>query len=282
MGDQLDPILIRTFLAVVDEGGFGAAGRRLNSVQSNVTARVRRLEAELGQRLLDRGQAGATLTPYGRVAEVHLRDLMGQIEATHRLLRDAAGQAVPLRLGAMETTAATRLPALLAELRHAYPDAPVSVRTGTTATLLELIWRRELDAAFVAGPVDPDRFWSTHAFDETLVALGSWSVDGPTALYAFPEGCNYRTVAEAWLRHEGRHVIVTEMGSLDGMVGCVASGLGVLVAPSRALDGRVSPDLPRTSLPAGYGNSITVLAMRHDALQSQTLEKLKDVLGSPL
>lgn len=56
----------RTFLAITAHGSFLAAARQLHLTQSTVSARIRRLEDELGTRLLVRNRAGASLTPAGR------------------------------------------------------------------------------------------------------------------------------------------------------------------------------------------------------------------------
>ena len=56
---------LRTFLAIVDTGSLVRASQQLNVTQSTVTARLRTLEDELGQQLLNRQKSGATLTPAG-------------------------------------------------------------------------------------------------------------------------------------------------------------------------------------------------------------------------
>ena len=275
----LDQTLLLTFLAVVDERGFQAAARRLGCVQSNVTARIKRLEADLGERLFERGRAGIALTAYGAAIEPKVRDLISNADAAERALRGIAGQAVPLRLGALETTAATRLPELFAKLRLRRPDAQISVRTGPTPFLLNLVWRHHLDAALVAGPVDPDRFASRPAFHETLMALGGASSADPTTLFAFPRGCVYRERAESWLAAIGREATVTEMGSLDGMIGCAAAGLGMVVVPGSVVAGRDTGRLAPTPLPREFGVVATTLVWRHDAAKSETRAALASLLG---
>ena len=77
---ELELQSLRTFLAVVEEGGIQSASRRLNTVQSNVTTRIKRLEEELGTSLFHRKGRGLTLAPPGRVLLEYARK-MSALEA---------------------------------------------------------------------------------------------------------------------------------------------------------------------------------------------------------
>ena len=106
-------------------------------MQSNVTARIRGLEEELGVALFQRHARGVTTTPAGQ----RLLPFVGRIA---KLLADAEAAAkdegVPngaLRLGSMETTAALRLSPVLGQFANAYPKVRLVLTTGTTSRLLE-------------------------------------------------------------------------------------------------------------------------------------------------
>lgn len=262
----MDVLLLRTMVCVADHGSFSAAAEVMNCVQSNITTRIRRLESHFGQALFERGRGGARLTAFGQSAYERAVALLAQFEAVERDLMDAAGGAAPLRLAAMETTAAARLPAVLKELKAQCPKAPISLQTGPTAHLLGLLWERKADAAFVAGPVDADRFASVPAFRERLVVVSTTSgrLQGP--LFAFARGCSYRATAESWLREEGRSdTELVEMGSFDGILGCVEAGMGFAVAPERAIrQHRAGSALRIGALPDPFAEIETCLAMRLD------------------
>jgi len=139
---------LRLFLAVARLGSFVAAASRENTVQSNVTAHVKKLEAELGVRLFDRRSGDLWLTPAGR-------RLLGQAEAICRLHDDAVdeltGRGAPrgtLRIGTMETTAAVRLPPVLTAFHRTHPEVDVVLSTGPTADLLEWLRAGDLDGAY--------------------------------------------------------------------------------------------------------------------------------------
>ncbi|MEO1470564.1 MAG: LysR family transcriptional regulator [Pseudomonadota bacterium] len=272
-------MLLRTFEAVIRAGSFSGAARALACVQSNITARIRRLEGHYGQPLFDRGKGGASLTPLGERLHAHAVDLLARLDAVERDMLDASGAAAGLRLGAMETTAAGRLPRLLAALRAAHPAAPVSLAAGPTGELLADVWARRLDAALVAGPVDTDRFRGVEAFRERLVLVRP--VEGAAGpLLAFRRSCSYRGAAEAWLRATGRaDTEIVELGTLDGMIGCVEAGMGIAVLPEQVVAPRAGPGLAVDPLPDAIADTVTHLVWRLDHRPSRVHETLVGLIA---
>lgn len=262
----MDPVLLKTFVTVTECGSFSSAGEALNSVQSNITARIRKLEEQIGGPLFERGRSGATLTPLGERLLSHATDILTRIRTAEADLRDATGRAAPLRLGSMETTAGGRLPAVLRGLSLQAPDAEITLTTGSTGALTGLVWERRLDAAFVAGPVDADRFRSTKAFEEKLAIVRPSDLPHDGALLAFRQGCSYRATALEWLRSTGKgDTPVRDFGSLDAILGCVAAGMGFTVFPEHSIAGhRLADTLETSPLDGPYGVSDTFLIWRHD------------------
>ncbi|MEO1721908.1 MAG: LysR family transcriptional regulator [Pseudomonadota bacterium] len=275
--------LLRTFLSVEAEGSFSGAARALGCVQSNVTARMRKLEEHLGGALFDRGKGGARLTALGRRLRGHAVELVARFEAAERDLLDAAGGSAPLRLGAMESTAAVRLPGLLRALKEDCPSAPLTIKTGPTGELLTDLWERRLDAAFVAGPVDADRFESVAAFEETLVVVSNGPLDPSLPLIAFRRTCSYRAMADGWLRARGwGDCELIEMGTLDGILGCVAAGVGFAVVPDCvARQSSVAAGLAVSPLDGNDARVMTHLAWRRDHVVSQVHARLCRLLRAP-
>jgi DNA-binding transcriptional LysR family regulator len=119
---------LRTFLAVLDRGGFSAAAEQVHRSQSRVSAHIAALERELGVSLIDRGRRPARVTHAGEVFARHARDILAAVGSA----RSAAGAAHGLDQGRLTllTTpclAATFVPGALARLAAEYPDARFSV-----------------------------------------------------------------------------------------------------------------------------------------------------------
>src|SRR6476469_1822103 len=130
---------IRTFAAVARPGGIPPRGEELNTVQSNVTQRVKALEAEIGTPLFDRHIRGMTLTGAGRRLLPYAQRMTALSREAVLAARDDGEPKGPLAIGSMETTAAVRLPALLAEFHRRFPAVRLSVRTATTADLMTAV-----------------------------------------------------------------------------------------------------------------------------------------------
>ena len=73
---------LRYFVAVYEEGGFARAGILLETVQSNVSARIRRLEAALGVQLFERHRRGVVATDKGEKLYRHAKRVIALLEET--------------------------------------------------------------------------------------------------------------------------------------------------------------------------------------------------------
>lgn len=234
----MELIALRTFEAVVEEGGILAASRKLNTVQSNVTSRIRRLEEELGAELFFRKGRGLELAPSGRVLLDYARRMLLLERETCAAVRQAGESVGELRIGSMETFAAVHLPNALKQVRSMHPKIELRVFTDTTANLVERVLAHKLDCAFVAGPVVHPGLVFDALVDEELVQVHARGAD-PVAqpLILFREGCAYRARALAWQRAIGHAVAdAMEFGTLDGILGCVAIGLGWTLMPRRVVE----------------------------------------------
>ena len=231
------------FKTVAEAGSVTRAGERLHRVQSNVTARVKRLESQLGVCLFVRGRRGMSLTPEGRRLMDYADRLLALAEEAETDL-SAAPPRGPLLVGAMESTAAVHLPRLLSTLHARYPALEVRLATGTSGVLVAQVRAGEISAAFVSGDVRDPAVAADPAFEEELVLLshpsmrrcrGAVDLRGRT-LVAFGAGCTYRSCIETWLAEQGlRPPRTFEVASYHAMVACVAAGVGYALAPRSVL-----------------------------------------------
>jgi DNA-binding transcriptional LysR family regulator len=234
---------IKTFAAVARTGGITRAAEMLNTVQSNVTQRIKALEAEIGTALFERHSRGMSLTGAGRRLLPYAQRMAALSREAVLAARDDGEPRGPLVIGSMETTAAVRLPTLLAGFHRSFPAVALSLRTATTADLVTSVLDGTLDGAFVAGPIEHGDLTSVTAFVEELVLISTKRFSslaslragtpgsGPTAL-VFRIGCTYRHRLEQLFAELGwPSAARCELGTLDGMIGCVAAGMGVALVP---------------------------------------------------
>src|SRR5882724_6513814 len=161
---------LQIFRAVVQAGGVTRAAEKLNRVQSNVTTRVRQLEADLGVQLFIREGKKLHLSPEGKLLLDYADRLLDLAQEAREALHDAKPRGV-LRLGTMESTAAMRLPVPMNEYLRRYPEVTLELRTGNTPTLATAVRQGELDAALVAEPVADAPFEKIPMYNEELVLI---------------------------------------------------------------------------------------------------------------
>src|ERR1700743_1558549 len=160
-----------TFSAVARTGGITRAAEELNTVQSNVTQRVKALEAEIGTALFERHSRGMTLTGAGRRLLPYAQRMGAVPREAVLAARDEGEPKGPLAIGSLETTAAVRLPALLAEFHRRFPAVRLTLKTAQTAALVAGVLDGTLDGAFVAGPIEHADLLPSLAFREELVLV---------------------------------------------------------------------------------------------------------------
>jgi len=283
---HFNPQLLRFFHAVAQFGSLSAAARQLHCVPSNVSARLRQLEDQLGSVLLERNGPQVSLTAAGERLLPHARQLEALCAAAwHSVHLDTLQGR--LRLGAMETTAAIRLPEVLARFHRHAPQVGVELSTGTSAALVERVLGHELDAALVAGPVAHPRLVAREIWREELRLVLPPGTEPPArgsaaTLIVFPEGCHYRTRLLTWAADRGLEIRAQQSyGSVEAIIGCVAAGLGLGVLPASLLEshprGRQVASHP---LPAHLAAAPTVLVRRHGAEPHPALDAWEELLGA--
>ncbi|MGV0661881.1 LysR family transcriptional regulator [Mycobacteroides chelonae] len=230
---------IAHFLAVAEAGGISRASKQLHTVQSNVSSHIKALEDELGVELFRRHARGMTLTNAGEAFLPYAERIMALLREATQVVGDEAEPTGTLAIGSMETTAGLRLPGILARYAVDCPRVDFTLTTGTTAELIDMVNDRRLDGGFVCGPVEHDALSANVAFVEELVLVTAQHhgdirdvFDTPARMLVFRNGCAYRErLQEIFADHGNVDPQVLEFGSLEGILGCVAAGMGVTLLP---------------------------------------------------
>ena len=282
----MDAADLRVFEAVARLGGMNRAAAELNTVQSNVTTRVRLLEEELGTPLFQRHSRGVALTAAGRRLLPYATRVRQLLDEARRAARDDGRPKGPLTIGSLETTAALRLSPILSAYASSYPEVDLALRTGTSCELVEAVLEHRVEGAFVCGPVDHPELEEETIFREELVMLTAPSVQWPDELVRAGDlkivvlraGCSYRQRLEEILARRGvvglRRL---EFGTLEAIFGCVAAGLGITLLP-RSLIGPVwrGGRVAVHELPVTEARVDTVFIRRRDAFVSSALTAFLD------
>jgi DNA-binding transcriptional LysR family regulator len=235
---------LEIFKAVVDCGGVTRAAAQLHRVPSNITTRLKQLEEGLGTKLFHRHSRKLLLSSEGKLLLAYAERLLRLSSEAELALRSGKPRG-KLRIGTLESTAAARLPPVLARYHRANPEVQIELVTGTTGALLEQVSRYAIEAAFVAERFEPDGLEMMPVFREKLVLIApkeitaiknAGDIRGMTVI-AFAAGCSYRRTLEEWLaRSKVTPERVLEFGSYHAIVACVAAGSGIALVPHSVVD----------------------------------------------
>ncbi|MGN5172213.1 LysR family transcriptional regulator [Aeromonas sp. 102P] len=232
---MLDPLLLRSFVAIIDTGSFTRAGERVHLTQSTISQQIRRLEQQLGCPLLDRSGRQVVATAEGE-------KLLGLARRILALLAQAEEQvtegSVALSLGVPEDFAAGAITPVLAAFARDYPEVRLEVQSGLSHEIWQRFEAGELDLALVKqtrGKGSPLASWR-----EPLVWVDSrdWPARerDPLPLVAFPsEGLYRQQMTEALDGLGRRWRIAYVSASLASLQGAVSAGIGVSLLPKRLM-----------------------------------------------
>ena len=235
---MLDLELLRSFVSVVEAGGFTRAGERVHRTQSTVSQQIKRLEDDVGQSLLIRNGKDVTPTEAGEKLLSYARRLLSLAEEARDVLRQPGGEGA-IRLGIPEDFAAYRLAKLLATFSRAHPTLRLDIRADQSIYLKRDLDRGELDLALFkrdAGEKGGIAIWPERVH---WVTSKNHPIDADVSsvpLIGFPAGCLYRARAIHALESGGRawHMAYTS-SSLAGIQAAVAAGMGLSILSEMAI-----------------------------------------------
>ena len=278
---------LQVFKSVVDEGGVIRAASKLHRVPSAVTTRIKQLEASMGVKLFHRDKQRLHLSPAGQLLLDYAERLIQLSEEARDVVSGTTPRGV-FKLGALESTTASRLPPILAGFHARYPEVRLELVTGTNDSLLGLLAERRLDAAFIAEQPTGRAFEHTPVFSERLTLISS--ADRPPikrprdveglSLIAFPEGCAYRRVLQRWLGTDSLVSFrVLELASYHAIIACVTAGTGIALIPESVLATMPHVKVLQHPIPKAQGQITTPLVWRRGEISPSVLA-LRTLLAS--
>lgn len=279
------------FRTVVEEGGVIRAAEKLHRVPSNVTTRIRQLEAYLGVRLFRRQGRTLGLSAEGQTLLSYAVRLLRLADEAVNELRAGKPQGM-FRIGSLESTAGSRLAPILSRYHAEHPGVVVELMTGTTGALINRVMNFEIEAAFVSEPFTAAELESAPVFREELVLVTPKDIRevrtakdlGRSTMIAFAQGCSYRKRLEDWLGIDNvMPERALEFASYQGMIACVAAGTGFAIVPKSVLVAlQATEKVNQHSLPERFSTNRTHLVWRgHPSLALEGLINLLQAQETP-
>lgn len=274
---------LEIFQMVAEKGTITEAAKALNYVQSNVTARIRKLEKELKTPLFNRHHRGMSLTPEGKKLIVYSEKILSLTNEMKKVLPSRKEPSGKLEIGSVETV--IKLPHILSAYNKKYSHVELSLYTGVTDKLQEEVLNHHLDGAFVTeGDEHPELVYQD-VFQEELVLISDNEATTLDQLkdkpfLCFSKGCGYRARLETWFRDQNiTPAKIMEFGTLETILSSVSVGLGITFIPKSAVahleeKGHVKCHY----LPEKYSHINTVFIRRADSYLTSTIERFIDTI----
>ena len=241
---------LRTFLEVAKQGSFSRAGQKVFRSQSAVSAQIRQIESEYGERLLDRSGKTVRLTPAGEVFREYAQRMLSLRDESLRAVADHGNDPRGvLALGANEATCLYVLPNVFAEYLRLYPSVQVSIYRNFSHKILERLDSGAIDVGIVTLPVKMPMLKVRTIFRDRLVLMVS--ADNPLAQHdkvpismvveqplILPRtGFTRRIMDKLFRPYRDKLHVRMELPSIGMIKSFVAAGLGVsLISESFARD----------------------------------------------
>jgi DNA-binding transcriptional LysR family regulator len=218
--------LLRTFLTIVDAGGFKAAGDRLGRTQAAISLQMRRLEDQVGRKLFRLDGRRGVITAEGEVLLGYARDLVKLSDEARTRLGEPTVQG-RVRLGTPEDFATTHLPQVLARFAESHPGVALEVSCDFTVNLMQAFGEGAFDLVLIKREPQAKSLGV-----EVWGGAGGrdWTREATLPLVLSPPPDVYRKRALAALdRAKRRWRMVYASPSLAGLHAAVRAGLGITV-----------------------------------------------------
>jgi LysR family transcriptional regulator, low CO2-responsive transcriptional regulator len=233
---------LTTFLEIAKTGSFSRAGHKLYRSQPAVSAQVRQLEQEYGQKLFDRVGKSVRLTAAGETLLDYARRLLSLKSESLRVVADqSAAPRGTLAIGANEATCLYVLPDLFAEYHRRYPSVQISIYRNFSRKVIEKIEDSTVDVGIVTLPVKSRSLRTYSIFRDRLMLMVNPS--NPLAKLKsvttseiaeqpliFPNTGFTRNLLDKLFRpHRSKLRITMELASVGMIKRFVVAGLGVSI-----------------------------------------------------
>lgn len=280
MTDPLQLAQLEAFVAVAQAGTITAASDQLQLSQPAVTARIQGLERTLGSDLFVRGRSGSRLTDAGRALLPHATRALGAVTAGRRAVGDvASGAAGRLTIGAAPAVSTYVLPAMLHRFREEHPGVQLSVRSGHSEEVLEMVLREEV-AVGLMRPIQHPELTSTPLYEDELVLVvhrghpfassGQIRMEqlATEHLILFDRTSSYHELTSSIFRQAGIDPLgFLEVDNIDAAKRMVEQRLGIALLPRTSVSaeigtGRLFPVVVADMAPV---RRLIVVARRRDA-----------------
>jgi len=265
----MDSNLLKIFVEVAKFKSISLAAKELEFAQSNVTARIKQLEKNIGHELFHRIPKGVILTKAGEKLFDSALEIVRKIEETTFSMKNLQKQE-SLKVGSTESNAVLRIVPFLVNLHQDFPKMQLELFTGTTDEMIKELLEYKVDIAFISGIPLNKELKVLNSFDEHTALFEAKKGAVPNVLLILRKGCRYSSLLQDHYKKMGNsNYKVLEFGSYNTILGCVKAGMGKTLLPIHIVKKLgYEKDLKRIDLNEDLSNIPTCLVCRKNYIPS--------------
>jgi len=241
---------LRAFVSIAEAKTFTAGARMVHVTQAAISMQIRQLEEEVGVQLFIRTPRRVILTEAGELLLARARKILREHDTALMEIAEIAGaEHGRLRIGSSSSMfAANQLPGILQRLKEKFPNAEITVTSGTSAALVEKILHGELDVAFVSLPVESVNIQTELLFSDEIVAIANpkhplakqkvvsaATLAGEPLILGEQGGNTRRRIDEFFMQMGVKPHVVMELSRQSAINRMVENNMGVGIAGVKAV-----------------------------------------------
>lgn len=241
---------LKTFITIAETHSFTQTAQRLDYAQSTATTQIHILERELGVKLFERLGHSITLTSAGNCLLPFAAQIIKLTDEAKLAVEQSREIGGSLSIGAVESLCVTRLPRVLKEYRHRYPNVEITIKFGVASDFPAALQNNTIDVAFFfckesnhtdsTVEIDlPEKFGLFVYPEHPLAGLTDIypkDLNGHALILTEP-GCSYRKMFENMLSSFNiKPQSIIETGNIQTIKQLVMSGMGVTLLPLCAIE----------------------------------------------
>lgn len=230
---------MKAFVSVAELKSISAAAIKLNHLQSNMTAKIKKIETYYNQELFIRNSKGVKLTEEGEKLYLQLKKILFVWEETENIMKKHDEK---LRIGTMISVGGTQFSSSLNKLYKTYPDLSITLKTGSTEYIENQILLGSIDIAYTIGSLNNKKISYNKVGLEEMVIIGQ-GIDQYTMFNEFISGKNVLVLSDkclylAILRNifMGLNIEqgeIIEVGDPETLVQFALMGMGISLVSKR-------------------------------------------------
>nr|WP_280521274.1 LysR family transcriptional regulator [Paenibacillus mangrovi] len=226
---------MRAFITVAEHQSISHAAKELHQLQSNMTAKIKKIESEFNKELFYRKPRGMELNEEGKKLYAQFKKIVLLWEETRSMMNE---DSPVLRLGLMVSKNPPNFDDAMKALYETYENLMVTIKTGSTPKIEEELVNGTIDIGFLVGKTDMNSLHYKKYGTEKLVLVGK-NIDKPLEeilkhdnLIISSENCYYKKILDVLLEdHKAIRSDFVEIAALESMMNMCQLGMGVTLIP---------------------------------------------------